>query len=207
MSPCPTRPGRCSALLFLGLLAVWTQAEAQPAQSDVGYGTERARAGDASASRWRVHANAGMLQLSLVSAVGFERELAALPPVGHLSAGGRVWGVFGSFPVDDGGGVEGGGVEAQVTAGSGSRWADARVFGAAGVGRLHAYSSGLCAPPDGACGGSAFDGVTPYVAGGVGLDVYPLRGVGLGAEVRLATSGPVRELYSAELGLRVRFAR
>ena len=187
--------------------AIAVPVEAQPTRSGVPVANEWAHPDDVSAPQWRVHANAGMLQLSLMSALGIEREVAALPPIGVLSAGGRVWGVFGSFPVDDGGGIEGGGVEAQLTAGTGSRWADARVFGAAGVGRINAYVSGLCEPLSETCGGDTFDGVAPYVVGGAGLDVYPARGVGLGAEVRLATSGPVRELFSAELGLRVRFVR
>lgn len=159
--------------------------------------------------RWRVNANVGLhgLAFSYVAAVGVEREMILLP-AGRLSAGARAWVVTGAVPVDDGGGLDGGGSEAQVTWSTGARVVDARAFGAVGLGVLDYFVGGLCEPEFGdVCDEGDFEGVVPYVLGGVGLDVYPVPALGVGAELRVGTSSPLRDLVSAEVGLRVRLGR
>lgn len=159
------------------------------------------------APHWRFSASGGLSgELTGVATVGLERTVA-----GPVSVGGRgLLYTSGGF-VDDGGSVEGVGIDVLGSVGTRDRIVDVRLFAGVGVSSVRRSSSSF--PDEGVVeqgrAADTEDGLFgPHLVGGAGLDVYPFAGVGVGVEAR-AVAAPVfgASLSTVALGLRVRLAR
>ena len=153
---------------------------------------------------WRVSTSLGLTGSAFHSIVAASAER---PAYGPLQAGGRVWATLGSGFVDDGPTMEGGGAEAFAAVGTRDRWLDVRATAGLGLAYLDYSASGLVHyDPD--LGfvqtGTSFKGVRPYAHVGLGVDLYPVRPVGVGLEVRLAAGAGEADVSAMEVGLRVR---
>ena len=121
---------------------------------------------------------------------------------GRFSAGGRVVGYSSGGFQDDGPGIVGTAAEAFASAGLRRRAADLHVFAGAGASLVRSYTSGF-----GEFGTSQARALRPHVVAGVGLDLYPLAGVGFGGTVRATASDTAVSLTTVSVGLRVRLAQ
>lgn len=156
--------------------------------------------GDAgrTAPHWRVAVDGGLSgALTAVGSASAERTVS-----GPVSAGGRVMLYSSSGFQDDGGGIVGTAAEAFAAAGLRRRAADLHVFAGAGASAVRTYTNGF-----GGLGRSQARALRPHAVAGVGLDLYPLPGVGVGATVRATASDTAVTLATVALGLRVRLAR
>ena len=129
---------------------------------------------------------------------------------GPTSLGGRAWVTAVSGFEDDGSTMNGVGGEALVAIGTGDRRLSLRASAGVGLAVLDYGNSGFgCEPEFEVCTGrdNSFTGARPYLLAGLGLDVYPLPGIGIGAEVRPALMAGPANVSTAEVGLRVRLAR
>lgn len=177
---------RLAALLLLASAS----ASAQPALF---------QAGPAAAPHWRVAVDGGLSgYLTAVATAEAERTVR-----GPFSAGLRGVVYTDSGFQDDGGGIVGSAAEAFASVGLRRRAADVRAFAGAGASAVRAYSGGL----DPEFGSSEPRAIRPHVVAGVGLDLYPLPGVGFGGTLRAVASPSEAVLATASVGLRVRVAR
>ncbi len=177
------------ALLVL-LLAV-PAAHAQRALFPAG-GTGRA------APHWRAALSAGGAEDAAFAVVslGVDRTLR-----GPFSVGGRLALATGAGFSDDGPSTSGAAGELRASVGTALRAFDVRAFAGAGVSSFGTRSSGF---------GELDDVIAPSrrVRGqgvaGIGIDVYPAAGFGVGVEVRGTLPTGAAEVSA---GLRVRLAR
>lgn len=184
---------RLAALLCL---VVSSTASAQSPLFPGGTGPTRV-----AAPHWRFSAGGGLSgALTGVATLGLERTVS-----GPFAVGARgVLYTSGGF-VDDGGGVEGVSADVVGSVGTRDRVADLRAFAGAGASVVRYYSGGLEVETRQPASGAR--ALRPHLVGGVGVDVYPFAGVGVGIEVRGVVSAAGPYLSAGELGLRVRLAR
>ena len=147
------------------------------------------------APHWRAALGFGLANEAetAVPSLSLERTVS-----GPFSAGARVAAYTSGF-VDDGGPHGGGAVEAFAAAGPAGRYADLRAL--AGVGLSVSERSVALDEPFTYRTERA---VRPLLTGGLGLDVYPFAGVGVGVEGRLALAAGGPGLSEVGVGLRVR---
>lgn len=186
--------------VLLVLLLAAPAAHAQPALF---------RGAPAAAPHWRAGVDAGLsATLGGVASVEVERTVA-----GPFSVGARalIYDSQRGIPMDDGGGIDGSAAEGFASVGLRRRVADLRVFGGVGASSVRSFSGGLpLEPGDFSSGTTSRSGVRslrPHLVGGVGIDLYPLPGVGVGGTIRVAASATAVPLATVSLGLRVRLAR
>ncbi len=156
---------------------------------------------------WRVAPSVGLAGGGFATVLSLRADRTWRGP---LSLGGRAWATLDHGFVDDGPSLSGGGGEALASVGTRDRWIDLRANAGLGLAVLDYASGGLgCEPEFEGCldTGGSFSGVRPYLVGGIGLDLYLLPGVGLGADVRAALMEGPADISMAELGLRVRVAQ
>ena len=128
---------------------------------------------------------------------------------GPVSLGGRAWAIVDNGFEDDGATMSGGGGEALAVVGTRGRWLALRASAGLGLAVLDYGSTGPgCETPE-ECRDAprGFSGARPYALAGLGVDVYPLPGVGVGAEVRPAWMRGPANVSAVEVGVRVRVAR
>ncbi len=153
------------------------------------------------APHWRLSAGGGVSgELTGVATLGLERTVA-----GPFSVGGR--GVLYSSAVfmDDGGRVTGAAVDVLGSVSNRDRILDVRAFAGVGVSVVERSSSGF---GEGLAASTEEGLFGPHLVGGVGLDVYPFSGVGVGVEAR-GVAAPLfgTSRSTVAVGLRVRLAR
>ena len=155
---------------------------------------------------WRVGVSAGIANAAQTGtgSLSLERTVG-----GAAAVGARVAGYSGGGFKDDGTETAGGSLDVFGAIGTQDRVLDLRALAGLGAAVLDVTPSGLgCDDVESSCGErDAFTGVRPYLVAGVGIDLYPGAGIGLGAEVRVAAIGGPSNVSSGEIGLRVRLAR
>lgn len=164
---------------------------------------DRPAATPRSPSQWRVAAGVGLAAsaLAIVAAASAERSWQ-----GPLSLGGRAWATVAEVPQDDAGSMRGGGGEAFAAVGTRNRWAGIRANVGVGVAVLDYSPGGFgCEPEYESCDDlpRGFEGALPYALAGLGVDLYPLPGVGIGAEIRPAVMDGPANVSTVEVGVRV----
>ena len=147
------------------------------------------------APHWRaaVGAAVGVDGATVVRSLSLERTVR-----GPVSAGVRFATYAGGGVVEDGGSRGGGAAEAFAAARSARRRVGLRAAAGVGLSVLDRGSSPLVPPV------RVRREVRPVLAGGLGLDVYPAPGVGVGVEGRLVVAPDGAELSEVGVGLRVR---
>ena len=182
---------RLAALLLLLASAASAQAPLFPN----GTGLQTA------APHWRASVSGGMSgAVTGIATLGLERTLA-----GPVSLGGRgVLYTSGRF-ADDGERVEGGAFDVLASVSNRDRIIDLRAFAGVGVSVVERSSSGFREFRAASTSEGLFG---PHLVAGVGLDLYPLAGIGVGVEAR-GVAAPLfgTSLSTVAVGLRVRLAR
>jgi len=153
-------------------------------------------------SSWRTGVDGGLAAVGLtrVAAVSVERSGPS-----RFGVGLRAWATAGPGGFeDDGAFMDAGGGEAYAVAQTGGRWAEVRARVGAGLTWLDYSPGGLrCEPGYGTCP-PAPEGFQPYMLAGLVLDLYPIRQVGVGAELRAAFMEGPANVTMLTAGLRVR---
>ncbi|OZC02840.1 hypothetical protein [Rubricoccus marinus] len=157
------------------------------------------------AKPWRVAASGGIAGPWLNAAVSLSAERTVRGPV---AVGGRLARFAESdVGIDDGGSMTGGSGEVFASLATRGSGLGLRALAGLGVAVLDYDGGGFgCFPEFGdVCSpSSSFSGARPYAVVGLGLDYYPQRSVGIGAEGRAALMDGPANVSSFEVGLRVR---
>lgn len=158
-------------------------------------------------SSWRVAVDGGFTSQALAPSVSVRAERAVQ---GALAVGGRGGSTVSNGFMDDGASLDGGGAEGYAAFSGGLSWLEAHARAGVGLAILDYSSGGIgCEPQFEACGlqrlGGSVEGVRPYAAGGIGLDVYPVPNLGVGAELHIALMEGPANVSSGGVGVRMRW--
>ncbi len=150
---------------------------------------------------WRGALSAGAAEdvAFAVVSLGVDRTVR-----GPLALGARVAVAAGGGFVDDGPSTSGVAAEVRASVGTALRALDVRAFAGAGLTSFRTSSGGFGDPAADGPPGRRPARIHGRAVGGVGLDVYPAAGVGVGVELRGTLPAGSAELSA---GLRVRLGR
>lgn len=174
-------------LVFL-LLALAVDARAQPAPP-------ADRPARSLGSHWRAAVSVGLATTLVARSVSLERSA-----LGPASVGVRGTRYGPETFLDDGPAPQGGGAEGFVSVGAHGRRLDVRLAAGAGLAVIERTRFDGAEP----FGGRRVTTVRPYTVVGVGADLYLVRWVGVGADLRFVPSDVGAGLSEVGVGLRVR---